>query len=66
MPTTWNPWSQNAKQKRLITGLPEKKGDSTVQFLAHSSPAQTCWASRPYLHEANFALYADCLTKVTP
>ena len=24
MPTTWNPWSQNAKQKRLITGLPEK------------------------------------------
>ena len=24
MPTTWSPWSQNAKQKRLMTGLPEK------------------------------------------
>ena len=26
MPTTWSPWSQNAKQKCLMTGLPEKIG----------------------------------------
>ena len=70
MPTTRSPWSQNAKQKGLMTGVHEK----IRRF--HSSISGTrdtalqlellVFSFVKSLREANFALYVDCLTKLTP
>ena len=67
MPTTRSPWSQNAEQKRLMTGVLEKN-QGIPQFYFWYTALQLellVFSFVKSLREANFALYVDCLTKLT-
>ena len=65
MPTTR---SQNAKQKRLMTGVPEKNQEIPQFYFRHTALQLELlvFSLVISLREANFALYVDCLTKLTP
>ena len=67
MPTTRSPWSQNAEQKRLMTGVLEKNQE-IPQFYFWYTALQLellVFSFVKSLREANFAMYVDFLTKLT-
>ena len=68
MPTTRSPWSQNAEQKRLMTGVLEKNQEIPQFYFWHTALQLELlvFSFVKSLREANFAMYVDCLTKLTP